>query len=138
MAVNAYKTLVRSHDDMDLIHNPRNYTRHQNNLMTVLVGYVWNQEQVLVKEGANQLTEDITILERLAPKDISDLPLGCRRALRAYTAVKQGCLEDVRRQAKGYELLAQWIEAVHAYAVHTGQLEYQEENIDRGAALESL
>ena len=42
IAVNAYKSLVRSHDDMDLIHNPRNYTRHQNNLMTVLVGYVWN------------------------------------------------------------------------------------------------
>ena len=38
----AFGILVQSHSDMDLIDNPRSYTRHQNNLMEVLVGYVWN------------------------------------------------------------------------------------------------
>ena len=123
IAYDAFVALVQGHEHMDLIHNPRNYTRQQNILMEVVVGYVWDMRQVLIREGASELTENIKILLRLAPKDIALIPRGSCEALQNYTAQKVGIKENVSRQAKAYELLATWIDAVHDYAVHTRQLE---------------
>ena len=63
------------------------------------------------------------MLKELAPSDISNIPEESREALIAYGSVKFGCLEDVRRTGKGYELLAIWMNALYDFAQHTGQLE---------------
>ena len=124
----AFRELVQSQSHMEIIHNPRNYTRHQNNLMKVLTGYVWGAGRIDVVNAANEITENISILEEVAPSDLSALPSESCEALRKYTEVKVGCLENVRQQAKGYELLATWIDAIHVYAKHTGQLDAEGEN----------
>ena len=93
--------------------------------MKVLTGYVWGAGRIDVVNAANEITENISILEEVAPSDLSALP---SESLRKYTEVKVGCLENVRQQAKGYELLATWIDAIHVYAKHTGQLDANEDN----------
>ena len=58
---------------MEVIHNPRNYTRGQNNLMKSVVAYLWGPERSDVVASANEITENIAMLEDIAPSDLDAL-----------------------------------------------------------------
>ena len=118
----ALENVITAQGQMDIIHNPRYYTQHQKNLMEAIVNYVWGSSRTDIKDAGNELTENIAMLKELAPSDISNIPEESREALIAYGSVKFGCLEDVRRTGKGYELLAIWMNALYDFAQHTGQL----------------
>ena len=105
---------------MDIIHNPRLYTRHQGNLMRTVVGYLWGEERLDVMVAARELTENIAILEVLAPSDIEHLSPSSCAALAEFGRVNRGMIPDVTAAAKGYELLAKWMDALHTFAKHTG------------------
>ena len=116
----ATQELLASQSHMDIIHSPRNYTKNQNNLMMGVVAYLWGPHRTDVFIAANELTENIEMLEEVAPGELDSLSCEARQALRDYTKVKKGILEDVRRQGKGYELFAIWLDAIHAFADYTG------------------
>ena len=122
LADDAFRALVAGQSDMSNIHNPRQYTRHQNNLMSNVVTYLFGpRSDIMISAG--ELTENIAMIESLAPSDISNLSDECKGALVAYGKVKLGIMNSVSRDAKGYELICTWFEAVYEYAKHTGQLE---------------
>ena len=106
---------------MDIIHDPRLYTKHQKNLMEAIVRYIWGTSRSDIKMASNELTEDISMLGELAP-DVDSLPEPSRQALIFYGQVQIGLLHDVKQTGKGYELLAVWMDAVYDYAYHMGQL----------------
>ena len=58
---------------MDIIHNPRNYTRYQGLLVESLVAYIFGPERFDVKFAMNEITENIAILEEVAPKNLEEL-----------------------------------------------------------------
>ena len=101
---------------MELIHNPRLYNRHQNNLMRTVVGYLWGPDRRDVMAAAFEITEDIQSLEVLAPSDLDNLSLTSCQALKEFDRVNSGLIPAVAATGKGYELLAKWMEALHAYA----------------------
>ena len=101
---------------MELIHKPRMYTNMQNRLMSAVVAYIWGPERTDVVVATNEITENIAILEDVAPSDLDALSQESKQALINYGKVKLGVLEEVRRQAKGFELLAIWLNAVYDYA----------------------
>ena len=108
---------------MDIIHNPRNFTRLQNKLMETVVGYVWGPERFDIKFAANELTEDVTILSELAPSNIAELPEGSKQALKSFgESRKTGLYQECKATGKGFELLYVWLDALFDYASHTGQL----------------
>ena len=65
---------------MDVIHDPRNYTKHQTNLMQAIVGYVFGVSRLDIKFAANELTENIALLGELLnenylmPSDMNCIP----------------------------------------------------------------
>ena len=106
---------------MDIIHDARIYTRHQNNLMEAVVGCVWGNSRTDIKCATNEITENIEILRELAPSTVC-IPEQSKEALYVYGTVKLGLLEDVSKTNKGYELFAIWLHALYEYAYHTKQL----------------
>ena len=89
--------------------------------MSNVVAYLFGTRSDVVIAAA-ELTENIAMIEALAPSDIACLSEECKGALSAYGKVKLGCLTQISRDAKGYELIGTWFEAVYEYAKHTGQL----------------
>ena len=82
---------------MEVIHNPRMYTKTQNNLMSAIVAYLWGPERTDIMVAANEFTENIAILEDVAPSDLDALSDESRLALINYGKVKLGVLEEVSR-----------------------------------------
>ena len=121
LADQALADILKAQGQMDIIHNPRVYTRHQSNLMESVVGVVFGPSRLDIKFAANELTENIALLSELAPRHVS-IPVESQKALGKYGTVKFGILEDVRKTGKGYELLALWMNALYEYARHTDQL----------------
>ena len=113
--------IVEAQGHIDIIHNPRLYTKHQSNLMECVVGVIFGLGRTDIKFAANELTENVAVLHELAPKHVC-IPEETQKALVKYGTVKFGILEDVRPTGRGYELLAIWMNALYDYASHTGQL----------------
>ena len=89
--------------------------------MEAIVQTVFGPERLDIKDAANELTENIELLNELAPKQTC-IPEESRGGLAFYGTIKFGCLEDVRKTGRGYELLAVWMNALYDYAKHTNQL----------------
>lgn len=77
---------------MNIIHSPRCYTKGQNNLMKSVVAYLWGPQRSDVVVACNELTENIEMLEDVAPSAIDELSAESRRALIDYGKVKEGLL----------------------------------------------
>ena len=75
--------------------------------------------------AAFEITENMQSLEILAPSDLDNLSLQSCQALREFNRVNSGLISAVATTGKGYVLLAKWMEAIHDYANHTGQLSAQ-------------
>ena len=86
--------------------------------MEAIVLTVFGPERSDIKDAANELTENVELLNELAPKHTC-IPEESRDGLAFYGTVKFGCLEDVRTTGRGYELLAIWMNALYDYAKHT-------------------
>ena len=86
--------------------------------MEAIVKVVFGPERLDIKFAADELTENIALLNELAPTQVS-IPNEARPGLEYYGSIKFGVLEDVRKTGKGYELLAIWMNALFDYAKHT-------------------
>ena len=86
--------------------------------MEAIVQTVFGPERLDIKDAANELTENIELLNELAPKQTC-IPEESRGGLVFFGTIKFGCLEDVRKTGRGYELLAIWMNALYDYAKHT-------------------
>ena len=89
--------------------------------MEAIVSCIFGPERSDIKFAANELTENVEVLDKLAPKQAC-IPEESRPGLQFYGEVKYGLIENVRETGKGYELLAAWMNALYEYAQYTDQL----------------
>ena len=80
--------LLASQSQMNDIHDPRYFTKQQQNLMEAVVAYLWGPSRIDIKTAAGELTEDIAILRELAPSDIDCIPAESLEALYFFGKVK--------------------------------------------------
>ena len=66
----ALANIVEAQGHIDIIHNPRLYTKHQSNLMECVVGVIFGLGRTDIKFAANELTENVTLLHELAPRHV--------------------------------------------------------------------
>ena len=117
-----FRELLDSQADMDNIHNPRRFTRHQNNLMRTVVMYVWGDQRHDIMTASYELTENIQVIWRLIPNGIDNLPAHCRAALEEFFRCQNGMMHECETTGQGYVLLCKWMQTLYDYAEHTGQL----------------